>query len=144
MTATLGDHVKFLAHITKGRLDGIYESVSGVLDDMLDSVYDDDVHDQLDDVLSQLSEVADQILRVALKFGDVNRYFDGRMVTTSAEVEFGIRQEHIWYPDPAAEPRGSSTESLPLLSADDPTSPGVCYIETDPATQTITTRVVRL
>jgi hypothetical protein len=132
MTIRPDDALKYAAAILKSRTDWCCDSIGG-------SLCNGDHETELD----ALDDTVREVLALAASFGSRRRYSDGRLVESSVEIEQGLVTSHIWYPDPGAEePRSHRGH---LLSGDpDIPSPGIYEVTTDPATQDLHVRVVRM
>ncbi|CAN3128577.1 hypothetical protein ACNUDN_11700 [Mycobacterium sp. smrl_JER01] len=83
-----------------------------------------------------------EILAMAAQFGDPRRYSDGRRVVSSRQIDdSSIVAQHVWHPDPTAEPSHSWRGVLPHDPGE--AAPGVYEVSTDPMVQEIFVRVVR-
>ncbi|AMS02790.1 hypothetical protein SEA_YEEZY_45 [Gordonia phage Yeezy] len=102
-------------------------------------------HDGHEDELGAISDAMDLMRDLLTPFGDRNRYSDGRMVRTHKEIdaESGLTTSHTWHPDPSEEKPSSWRGNLHSGYPDVP-SPGVYEVSTDPETQQIHTRVIRV
>lgn len=92
--------------------------------------------------LAAIEATSDEISALATQFGDPRRYSDGRLVKSAREIEPGLVTEHVWHPDPSAEPATSWRGAL-RHDPDEP-SPGIFEVTLDPAAQVIHVRTVRL
>jgi hypothetical protein len=102
-------------------------------------------HGGHEDELDAINAVAAFIQGLAARFGELNRYSDGRLVKTQREVEedSGLRVEHIWEPNPYAEEPSSWRGNL-HSGHPDIASPGVYEVSTSPLTQELHIRVLTL
>lgn len=126
------DALKYASAILRSRADWTLDGIAG-------SMCDQGGHDL---ELDAISDVVDDISRLAAQYGDPRRYSDGRMVKSSKEIERGLTTEHIWHP--VAEREEIRSHRGNLLSGDpDIPSPGIYEVTTYPATQEIHVRVVR-
>jgi hypothetical protein len=125
------DALKYAAAVAAQRINGALDGICG-----------SDICDGHEDESDRIWRAVNDIRSLAAEFGDANRYSDGRSVVTRAEICFGYYAEHIWHPDPAVASPSSWRGSLP--SDPDVPSPGIYEVSTDPATQQIHVRVVRL
>jgi hypothetical protein len=92
--------------------------------------------------LEAIDHTVTEIRRLAAQFGDPGRYSDGRVIESRAEIVPGFVTCHVWHPDPNVE-EPASHRGL-LLSDPGVPSPGIYEVSTDPATQDIHIRVVRI
>ena len=92
--------------------------------------------------LDAIADLVAEITHLASGFGDPLVYSDGRAVKSRKQIQASLIVEHVWHPDPALEEPRSSGSSLPS----DPgvPSPGVYEVTTNPGTQEIDVRVIRL
>jgi hypothetical protein len=126
------DASKYAAALLKSRFEWTGDAIGGA---MCDGDHELEL-DALDDTVAE-------ILALAALFGSRRRYSDGRAVESSVEIEQGLVTSHIWYPVPGEEAPASHRGHL--LSGDpDVPSPGIYEVTTDPVTQDIHVRVVRL
>lgn len=102
--------------------------------------FGDDVHA---DALAIMRSVVAEIRDLAARLGDPHHYSDSRRVSTSARIMNGFHAGHIWHPSAAEEQPQRFRGALPSFDDDSDVSSGRYEYDTDPATQTITTRVVR-
>lgn len=134
MTETMrpDDAIKYAAALLKERTEWTLDSIGG-------SMCDQRGHER---ELDAIDDVVKTICTLAAQFGDPNRYADGRMVKSHAQIQHGLSTSQIWHPDPSCQEPRSWRSSLPS----DPgvPSPGIFEVTTDPATQQIHTRVVTL
>jgi hypothetical protein len=131
-TMRADDALKYAAALLKSRTGWALDSIGGAL-------CDGDHEAEVDATYDAINEVH----RLATLFGDPRRYSDGRLVESSAEIEYGLVTSHVWHPIPACEEISSSRGPLPSGDPDLP-SPGVFEVTTYPAEQRIHTRTVRL
>lgn len=130
--STAADMLKYAAAMLQTRTDWALDSIAG-------AICDQGAHeDELDD----LHDTVNKICALAAGFGDPGRYSDGRLVQSSKEIVDGLVTGHLWHPDPASETPRSWRANLPS----DPgvPSPGIYEVTTDPATQQIHVRVIRV
>jgi hypothetical protein len=126
------DALKYAAAILRARTDWTLDSIGGAMCDG-----DHDVE------LDAIAEVVKEIEGLAALFRYPRLYSDGRRATSLAEIEPGLVTEHVWYPDPNFEKPASHRGHL--LSGDpNVPSPGIYEVTTNPTTQHIHIRVVRL
>jgi hypothetical protein len=126
------DPLKYAAALLKSRFEWTGDAIGG-------SVCDGDHELELD----ALDDTVKEILGLAALFGSRLRYSDGRLVESSAEIEPGLVTSHIWQPEPGAEQPQSHRGHL--LSGDpDVPSPGIYEVSTNPVTQQLSVRVVRV
>jgi hypothetical protein len=126
------DALKYAAALLKSRTDWTCDAIGG-------SMCDTDHEIELD----AIDDTVKEILALAASFGSRRRYSDGRLVESSVEIEQGLVTSHIWQPVPDVEQPQSHRGHL--LSGDpDIPSPGIYEVTTDPATQDIHVRVVRM
>ncbi|BCI55009.1 hypothetical protein NIIDNTM18_42870 [Mycolicibacterium litorale] len=125
------DALKYAAAILKQRISWTTDEIGG-------SMCDTDHELQLD----AISEIVRDIEALAARFGDVNHYSDGRAVKSGAWIEDGAYTEEIWHPVVSED----STRSWRghLMSDPEVPCPGIYEVTTDPATQEIHVRVVRI
>ena len=125
------DALKYAAALLRQRTEWTTDSISGA-----DCTADHEPE------VSAIEATAAEITRLAAQFGDPRRYSDGRFVEISTEIQPGLIAHHVWQPYPAAEQPTSWRASLPH----DPgaPSPGVYEVSTDPETQCIHVRTVRV
>lgn len=127
------DALKYAAALLRDRADWTLDAIGG-------AGCDTDHEVELDATDEIIQAVAD----LAAQFGDPNRYSDGRYVKTSAWIEEDrLSTSHIWHPNPGSEAVRSHRSGLPSGGPDLP-SPGVYEVTTDPSTQGIHVRVVRI
>lgn len=125
------DALKYAAAILKSRTDWALDSIGG------------SGCDNHDVEVEAIAAVVADIHELAKQFGDPRRYSDGRLITSRAEIQPGFITEHVWHPDVSIEPVGRHSGHLP--SGDpDVASPGFYEVTTDPATQDLHVRVVRV
>ena len=124
------DALKYSAAILKQRCDWTLDVIGG-------SGCEYDHEEEIDATLS----VVDVIRALADQYGDPNRYSDGRLVQSSAEIQDGLVTTHVWHPCEIAEDARSWRAALPS----DPgmPSPGIYEVSYDPVAQDIHVRVVR-
>lgn len=96
----------------------------------------------VDDELDAINATVTEICGLAMQLPSRGRYSDGRAVVTRARILDGLVTEVVWHPDPAQDSPSSWRAALP--SDPDVASPGVYEVMTDPATQDVHVRVVRL
>jgi hypothetical protein len=126
------DALKYAAALLKSLFEWTGDAIGG-------SICDGDHELELD----ALDDTVKEILGLAASFGSRRRYSDGRLVESTVEIEQGLVTSHIWQPEPGVEQPQSHRGHL--LSGDpDVPSPGIYEVTTDPATQDIHVRVVRL
>ena len=134
MTATTAaDYLKYSSAKLRHSTDWALDAIGGGLCDH------DTGHDiELEAVHVAIAEVA----KLAELFGDPNRYSDGRLVKTGTWIEDGVYTDNVWHPDPSQEKPRSWRSNL----IHDPGTPcpGIYEVTTDPATQQIHVRVIRL
>ncbi|ASQ87356.1 hypothetical protein [Mycobacterium intracellulare] len=53
--------------------------------------------------LGVISDAVGMVRELAAQYGDLNRYSDGRVVKSEAEITYGFYTDHVWHPDPNAE-----------------------------------------
>jgi hypothetical protein len=95
-----------------------------------------------EDAMEATGDVVHTVRKLAARFGDPHRYSDGRLIMSHAEIDHGFVTEHVWHPDPVSEPSQSWRGDL-FPGDDDGPPPGRIEVSTNPATQTIHTRVMR-
>jgi hypothetical protein len=102
-------------------------------------------HGGHEDELDAISDCVDLVRELVGQFGDPNRYSDGRFVTSRKEVDAdsGLVTRHVWHPNSYVEQAESWRGQLPA-SDPDSNSPGVYEVSTNPGTQEIHVRVVRI
>lgn len=129
ITAT--DALKYAAALLRYRADWATDAIGGA-----------DCSADHEPELEAIDDAVREIDALAAQFGDSRSYSDGRLVKTSCEIEPGVVTAHVWHPDPSAEKPQSWRGTL----RHDPgePSPGVYEVSTDPATQIIHVRAVRL
>jgi hypothetical protein len=128
---TAADALKYAAAILKSTADWTTDAIAG-------STCDVDHDTELDEIAA----VVVAIHKLASQFGDITRYSDGRPVQTRAEIQTGLVAEHIWHPDATAEHAKSWTSALPADPGE--SSPGLYEVISDPSTQELHVRVVRM
>lgn len=127
------DALKYAAAILRERTEWALDEIGG-------SSCDQHGHEMQTDAIHDITV---DIAKLAARFGDPNRYSDGRVVQSSRWIEKdALSTGHVWHPDPAEEEPHSWRGSLPSYDPDVP-PPGVYEVTTDPATQEIHVRVVR-
>lgn len=105
----------------------------------LDQIGDcDNGHDVEVDALLDLVAEAKNLVA-----GDPRTYSDGRVVKSQREIQDGLMTSHVWHPDAASEKSNRWRGNLPS-GHPDRKSPGVYQVSTNPMTQVIDVRVVRL
>jgi hypothetical protein len=126
------DALNYAAALLKSRFEWTGDAIGG-------SMCDGDHELELD----ALDDTVKEILELAASFGSRRRYSDGRAVESTVEIEQGLVTSHIWQPEPGVEqPRSHRGH---LLSGDpDVPSPGVYEVSTNPVTQELSVRVVRV
>jgi hypothetical protein len=128
------DALKYAVALMKAREEWTTDSIVG-------SGCDHDGHEiELDAIHDTVTEIRGMAIDL---FGrDLMTYSDGRAVEQYAQIEDGVVTHHVWHPDPAAEEPRSWRGAL----RHDPeeASPGVYEVSTDPATQSIHVRAVRI
>ena len=124
------DALKYAAAILRQRTEWTLDAIGG-------SGCDTDHEAELDATQS----VVEVIEALAAQYGDPRRYSNGRLVQSSAEIQFGLVTSHVWHPDGLAEEPRSWRSSLPS----DPgvPSPGIYEVSYEPVGQDIHVRVVR-
>lgn len=127
------DALKYAAAQLTSCTDWACDSIAGSLCD----------HGGHEDELDAINATAAFIQGLAARFGDPNRYSDGRHVKSQKEVVEGLRTEHIWEPNPYAEEPSSWRGNLHSGHPDIP-SPGVYEVSTSPFTQELHIRVLTL
>lgn len=100
-------------------------------------------HDGHETELDAINDTVETIRELLAPFGNPHRYADGRMVKTHAQIEPGFSTYHIWHPIPTMEEPQSWRGNLMSGHPDVP-SPGVYEVTTNPTTQQIHTRVIRI
>lgn len=125
------DALKYVAAILNERIEWTTDGIGGSGCD-----HSHDIE------LDALLDINTDVRGLAARFGDLNRYSDGRMVKTRKEIDQGLYTVHVWHPDPSSEE--SKSHRGALLSGDpDVPSPGIYEVTTYPETQEIHVRVVR-
>lgn len=126
------DAIKYAASLLGSRTGWALDSIAGSTCD----------HDGHEEAVEAVYDAIGDLKNLAAQYGDPRRYSDGRAVTTEKEIVFGLVTSHVWHPDPACEDPRSWRANLPS----DPgvPSPGIYEVTTDPATQEIHVRVVRI
>lgn len=125
------DALKYVAAVAAVRINVALKGIRG-----------SDVCDGHEGEGDEIWNVVKDIQQQAAKFGDTTRYSDGRSVFTAANIDNYTAVLYIWTPDAAEESPRSWTGTL--LSDPGAPSPGVYEVSTDPTTQQLHVRVVRL
>ncbi|MAS06193.1 MAG: hypothetical protein CL534_16135 [Ahrensia sp.] len=131
MTKDPADYLKYAAAMLWQRVEWTTETIA------VSSC--DGAHDH---ELDAITDAACEIKSLAMQFGDPRRYSDGRAVQTTQQIEDGCYTVHVWHPEAATEDPRSWRGSL-RHDPDEP-CPGVYEVTTDPATQQVHVRTVRL
>lgn len=126
------DALKYAAAMLKECTDGTLDAIDG-----------SDCSEGHEYAVKATRHVVREIVCLVARFGNPHRYHDCRCVWTRAEIQPGFVTDHVGNPDPAEESPQCWRGDLP---SGDPgvQSPGVYEVHTDPATQTVRTRVVRI
>lgn len=127
------DALKYAAALLHDRSDWAVDSIAGSLCEGAGG------HES---ELDAIADISAEINGLAADFGNRLVYSDGRQVKSGTWIGNGIYTEHVWHPDPAAEPSRSWRSHLPSGDPDVP-SPGIYEVTTYPQTQEIHVRVVR-
>lgn len=127
------DYLKYVAKFVRRRVDWTTDEIGG-------SGCDHGGHELQCGAISQLCGELDDV--VALFDGDPNRYSDGRAVESGAWIENAVYVSHVWHPDPSQDKSRSWRGKL--LHDPGTPCPGIYEVTTDPATQEIHVRVIRL
>lgn len=127
------DALKYAAALLDARTGWALDSIAGSM------CNHGDCHE---DAIEAVHDVVLDVRDLAARYGDPHRYHDGRAVKTDKEIAYGLTTSHVWHPDPSYEKPLSWRANLP--SDPDMPSPGVYEVSTDPATQEIHVRVVRI
>lgn len=127
------DALKYAAAILEGCTDWALDSISGSMCEGAAG------HEE---ELNAIRDRVDEITALAAQFGDPRRYFDGRSVKSSKEIDCGLVTSHVWHPEPSREKSESWRGHLHSGDPDVP-SPGIYEVTTYPETQEIHVRVVR-
>ena len=124
------DYLKYAAAIVRERLEWTTDEIGG-------SGCNCDHETPLD----ALGDLQVELTQLAIPFGDLNTYSDGRKVKSEACIEDGVYTSEVWHPDPSQQKPRKWRGSL----RHDPGTPcpGVYEVSTYPATQDIHVRVVR-
>ncbi|SCX15178.1 hypothetical protein [Mycolicibacterium fluoranthenivorans] len=133
------DALKYAAAVLRKRTNWALENIGISEERGSTEDYGDDVHGN---ALEAMYEVVEEIEELAARFPDPRHYADGRQIKTSKRIVGCFVAEHIWHPVAAEETPSNYGGRLPSLT-DDSTSPARYEVSTDPATQTIHTRVVK-
>lgn len=104
-----------------------------------------DHHSGHEDELNAIGDCVGLVRDLLVPFGNPNLYSDGRRVRSSTVIddESGLFTSHVWYPDASIEEPRSWRGTLSSGDPDIP-SPGIFEVSTDPSTQQIHTRVIRI
>ncbi|WP_422748000.1 hypothetical protein ACN27E_07870 [Mycobacterium sp. WMMD1722] len=134
-TSTTADYLKYAVAILRAREEWVTDSIGGSACDH-ESGHEIEL-DAIHDVVTEIRAMA-----IDLFGNDLMVYSDGRAVEQYAQIEDGVVTHHVWHPDPAAEEPRSWRGAL----RHDPgePSPGIYEVSTDPATQSIHVRAVRI
>ena len=133
-TVSAEDALKYAVALVRERVGWTTDAIAGSCCDQSHEIETDAIWD-----------LRDELAQLTAPFGDPNRYSDGRAVYSSREVdaECGLVTGHIWHPDAGAEEPRSWRGNLHSGYPDVP-SPGIFEVSTDPLTQSIHVRVVRV
>jgi hypothetical protein len=136
------DALKYCAAILKEQTEWIADGISGAPCNG-NNVEEDGIRYCVDHEpeIAALDSVVAQVLRMAARFGDPNRYSDGRLVKSHGRIGHQMTTVHVWHPVPSEEKPKSWGGPLP--HDPDTASPGVYEVSTDPVTQNLHTCVIR-
>ncbi|MDP7735137.1 hypothetical protein [Mycobacterium paragordonae] len=137
-TASAADWLKYRAAECASRTNAITDAICAVLSDVK---MDGETEEGLDELLRELDDLAAENRAAAARFGDPNKYSDGRVVESFTPITPGMSQGVTWHPDPAAH---RPTHWIgDLLSDPGMPSPGRYEVTLDAISQRIDVRVIR-